>query len=126
MEADDSFHSPTVTPPSALDKSSIMKRYHRRRTCSHTSPRRSPTVVTLHDTGFVALRLDSENCRHLTVVGLHDTGPRSSSLILCLNPVHPRTGVGLKLQSQCSSVSVIIVLLVPVLSAEKRFHGAHA
>ena len=38
--------SPTVIPPSALDKTSIMKRYHRRRTCSHNSPRRSPTMVT--------------------------------------------------------------------------------
>ena len=28
--SDDSFHSPTVIPPSALDKPSIMKRYHRR------------------------------------------------------------------------------------------------
>ena len=46
---DDSFHSPTVIPPSALDKPSITKRYHRRQNCSHTSPRRSPTMVTLHD-----------------------------------------------------------------------------
>ena len=30
--SDDSFHSPTVIPPSALDKPSILKRYHRRRT----------------------------------------------------------------------------------------------
>ena len=29
---DDSLHSPTVIPPSALDKPSIMKCYHRRRT----------------------------------------------------------------------------------------------
>ena len=29
---------------------SIMKRYHRRRTCSHTSRRRSPMMATLHDT----------------------------------------------------------------------------
>ena len=55
MEADDRkvatvFHSPTAIPPSALDKPSIMKRYHRRRTYSHNSPRRSPT---LHDTRFV-------------------------------------------------------------------------
>ena len=74
---DDSFHSPTVIPPSALDKPSIRKRYHRRRTCSHTSPRRSSTMVTLRDTRFAeSRRLDCENCRHLTVVGLHDTGPR--------------------------------------------------
>ena len=54
--SDDSFHSPTVIPPSALNKLSIMKRYHRRRTCSHTSPRRSRTMVTLHDTRFVECR----------------------------------------------------------------------
>ena len=58
MEADDSqvttfFHSLIVIPPSALDKPSIVKLYHRRRTCSHTSPRRSPTMVTLRDTRFV-------------------------------------------------------------------------
>ena len=29
--SDDSLHSPTVIPPSALEKPSIMKRYHRRR-----------------------------------------------------------------------------------------------
>ena len=55
--SDDSSHSPTAIPPSALDKPSILKRYHRRRTCSHTSLRRSPTMVTLHDTQFV-------ECRH--------------------------------------------------------------
>ena len=54
--SDDSFHSLTVIPPSALDKPNIMKRYHRRRTCSYTSPRRSPTMVTLHDTRFVGCR----------------------------------------------------------------------
>ena len=42
--SDDSFHSPTVIPPSSLDKSSIMKPYHHRQTCSHTSPRRSPIL----------------------------------------------------------------------------------
>ena len=51
--SDDSFHCLTVTPPSALDKPSIMKLYHRRRTCSHISPRRSPTI---HDTRFVECR----------------------------------------------------------------------
>ena len=45
--SDDSFHSPTVFPLSALNKPSIMKRYHR-----------------------------------LRVVCLHDTGPRSLSLIV--------------------------------------------
>ena len=54
--SDDSFHSPTVILPPALDKPNIMKRYHRRRTCSHTSPRRSPTMVTLRDSRFVECR----------------------------------------------------------------------
>ena len=80
--SDDSFHSPIVIPSSALDKPSITKRYHRRRKCSHTSPRRSPMMITLHETRFVECRrLDCENCRHLTVVGLHDTGPISSSQV---------------------------------------------
>ena len=58
-----------------------MKCYRRRRTCSHTSPRRSPTMVTLHDTRFVECLWWNDDwtvkTRHLTVVGLHDTGPRS-------------------------------------------------
>ena len=45
--------SPTIIPPSTLDKPSIMKRYHRQRTCSHTSPCCSLTMVMLHDTRFV-------------------------------------------------------------------------
>ena len=40
---------------------------------------RLPSMVTLCDTRFVECRvkrrLDCENCPHLTVVGLHDTGP---------------------------------------------------
>ena len=64
----DSLHSPTVIPPSALDKPSIMKRYHRRRTCSHTSPRRSPTMVTLHDTRFVECPWWSDGWTVKTVV----------------------------------------------------------
>ena len=82
--SDDTFHSPTVIPPSALDKPSIMKLCHRRRTCSHTSPRRSSTMVTLRDTRFVECRCWNDGwtvkCRHLTVVGLYDTGPRSAAL----------------------------------------------
>ena len=66
--SDDSFHSPTVIPPSSLDKPSIMKRYHRRRTCSHTSPRRSATMVTLHDTGFVECRWWNDGWTVKTVV----------------------------------------------------------
>ena len=51
------FTVPTVIPPSAHDKTSIMKRYHLRRTCSHPSPCRFPTMVTLHDVRFVEWRL---------------------------------------------------------------------
>ena len=51
-----------------LDKPSIMKRYHRRWTCSHTSPRRSPTIVTCHDTGFVECRWWNEGWTVKTVV----------------------------------------------------------
>ena len=51
--SDDSIHCPTVIPPSALDKPSIMKRYHCQRTCNHTSPHRLPMMVTLHDTWFL-------------------------------------------------------------------------
>ena len=66
--SDDSFHSPTVIPPSTLDKPSTMKRYHRRRTCSHTSPRRLPTMVTLHDTLFVECRWWNDGWTVKTVV----------------------------------------------------------
>ena len=65
---DDSFHSPTVIPPSALDKPSIMKRYHRQWTCSNTSPRRSPTMVTLHDARFVECRWWNDGWTVKTVV----------------------------------------------------------
>ena len=87
-----SFHHRHSTKPS------IIKRYHRRRTCSHTLLRRLPTMVTLDDTRFcrvpmVECRLDCENCRHLTVVGLHDTGPRSGVILPCpamvWGPLHP-------------------------------------
>ena len=94
MEADDSQVTTVfiVQPsfryrPSA--NPSIMKRYHRRRTCSHTSPRRSPTMVTLHVTRFVECLWWNDgwtvkNCRHLTVVVLHDTGPRFQPLQVLL------------------------------------------
>ena len=75
--SDDSLHSPFVIPPSALDKPSIMKHYHRRRTCSHTSPRRSPTMVTLHDIRFVECRWWHDGWTVKTVV----TGRWSASMI---------------------------------------------
>ena len=74
--SDDNFHSPTSIPASSLDKLNIMKRYHHRQTCSHTSPHRSPTMVTLHDTRFVEWRWWSDGWI-VTVVGIHDTGPWS-------------------------------------------------
>ena len=54
--SEDSFHSPTVIPPSALDKPSIMKHYHRRQTTRWGVTARSPTMVTLHGTRFVECR----------------------------------------------------------------------
>ena len=60
MEADDRQVTTVFTvQPSFHHRHStnrVMKRYRRRRTCSHTSPRRSPTMVTLHDTRFVECR----------------------------------------------------------------------
>ena len=84
LSSDDSFHSPTVIPPLALDKPSIMKCYHHWRMSSHTSPRRSPTMVTLLILGLSSADCEMtwndgctvESYRHFTVVSLHDTGPR--------------------------------------------------
>ena len=66
--SDDSFHSPTVIPPSALDKSSIMKRYHRRQTKRWGVTARSPTMVTLNDTRFVECRWWNDGWTVKTVV----------------------------------------------------------
>ena len=89
--SDNSFHSPTVIALSALGKPSIMECYHRRRTCSHTSPHRSPTMVTLHDTRFVDCRHLNDGWAvktcHLTFVGLHDTGPRSLNSVADARPL---------------------------------------
>ena len=56
LSSDDSFHSPTVIPPSALDKLSTVKLYHRRRTTRRGVTTRSLTLVTLHDARFVECR----------------------------------------------------------------------
>ena len=66
--SDNSFHSPAIISPSSLDKPSIMKCYHHRRMCSHTSPRRSPMMVTLHDTRFVKCRCWNDSWTVKTVV----------------------------------------------------------
>ena len=116
--SDDSFHSPTVIPPSALDKPSIMKRYHHRRTCSHTSPLRSPTMVTLHDTRFVESRWWNDGwtgkTRHLTVVGLHDTGPWSL--------IRPSCGSG-RVRYRCCYPVAVAYLLCFILGFPRLFHG---
>ena len=64
-------------PSLALDKPSIMKCCHRRQKCSHTSPRRSPTMVTLHDTRFVECRWWNDGWTVKAVV----TGRSSASMI---------------------------------------------
>ena len=72
------FHSPTVIPPSALDKSSIMKRYHHQRTTRWGVTARSPMMVTLHDTRFVEWRWWNDGWTVKTVV----TWWLSASMIL--------------------------------------------
>ena len=66
--SDDSLHSSTVIPPSALGKPSIMKRYHRRWTMRWGVTARSPTMVTLHDTRFVECRCCNDGWTMKTVV----------------------------------------------------------
>ena len=82
----DSFHSPTVILPSALDKASIMKPYHRRRTTGWGVTARSPTMVTLHDTRFVKWRWWNDGWTVKTVVTW-----RSSSFMI------PAPGLSLQL-----------------------------
>ena len=77
---DDSFHSPTITPPSALDKLSIMMRYHRRWTTRCGVTARSPTMVTLHDNRFVECRWWIDGWTVKTVV------PWRSSAFMILAP----------------------------------------
>ena len=66
--SDHSFHSPTVIPPSALDKPSIMKRLHRRGTTRWGVTARSPTKVTLRDTRFMECRWLNDGWNVKTVV----------------------------------------------------------
>ena len=77
------FHSPTVIPPLAFNKPSVMNCYHCRRRCSHTSPRRSPMMVTLHDTWFVKCWWWNDSWTVKTVV----TWRSSASMIPA--PDHP-------------------------------------
>ena len=66
--SDNSFHSPTIIPPSALDKPSIMKRCHHRQMKREGVTARSPTMATLHDTRFVECRLWNDGWTVKTVV----------------------------------------------------------
>ena len=68
MSSDDSFHSPTVIPPLALDKPSIMKRYHHRQTMRWGVTARLPTMVTHHDTRFVKSQWWNDSWTVKTVV----------------------------------------------------------
>ena len=106
---DDSLHSPTVIPPLALDKPSIMKRYHRRWTYSDTSPRRSPTMVTLHDTRFVECWWWNDGWTVKTVV----TWRSSASMI---------AAPGKKSSSWFSSIArhFVITVIVPSVGTAGR------
>ena len=72
MEADyrqvTTVFSPTVIPPSALDKSSIMKRYQRRWTTRWSVTARSPTTVALRYTRFFECRWWNDSWTVKTVV----------------------------------------------------------
>ena len=100
----------STIPPSALDKPSIMKRYHRQRTTRWDVTAHSPTMVALHDTRFVECRwwngLDCENCCHLAVVGLHDTGPWCPSSF----PLYSRETTGFFV-FLCKEITCLLLVL---------------
>ena len=98
--SDDSLHSLIVIPPSALDKRSITKSYHRRQTCSHTSPRRSPTMVKIHDTRFVECRWWNDGWTVKTVV----TRRSSASMIRAPWPVDTPGRENQSLQWSCKTL----------------------
>ena len=96
--SDNSFHGPTVIPPSALDKPRIMKRYKHWRTTRWGVTACSLSMVTLPDTRFVECRWWNDDWTVKTVVNWQssDTGTRwhgdecipLSSLHMILNLVH--------------------------------------
>ena len=81
--------SQSVIPPSAFDKPSIMKRYHHRRTCGHTSPHCSPqTWRSTHfwkkdPTSFLKIRTVGQ--RHNPIL-LADLSPSHLSPSFSENP----------------------------------------
>ena len=105
--SDNSLHSPTDIPPSTLDKPSIMKRYHRRRTCSHTSPRRAPTMVRLHDTRFVECRWWNDGWTVKTVVTL-----RSSASMIPAPDMHTHHLHTYKWATSCIRSNTVVWLLM--------------
>ena len=68
LSSDDSFHSPTVVPPSALDKPSIVKWYHRRWTTRWGVTACLLMMGTLHDARFVMCRLWNDDWTIKTVI----------------------------------------------------------
>ena len=85
---------------------------------------RLPTMVTLHDTRFVEYRWwndgSTENCRDLTIVGLHDTGPRFLMLVPLKDPGQPLRAL--------SQVSVPVHTFSPICPTalalpDGRFHS---
>ena len=79
--SDDSLHSLTIIPPSALNKQSIMKRYHHRRTTRWGVTARSPMMVTIHDTRFVECRWWNDGWTVKTVVAWRSL---ASIVVRCL------------------------------------------
>ena len=75
--SDASLHSPTVIPPSALDKPSITKPNDEVRCDCTFADDGNASWHSVCRVPMAEWRLD---CRHLTVVGLHDTGPWVVSL----------------------------------------------
>ena len=79
-----------------------MKRYHRRRTCSHTSPRRSPTMVTLPDSRFFECRWWNDGWTVKTVV----TWRSSASMIPAPGLQYPSHAAYSKTNNRLSDLMV--------------------
>ena len=105
--SDDSFHSPTVIPPSALDKPSIMKLYHHRRTTRWGVAASSPTMVTFHDTRFVKCQWWNDGWTVKTVV----TWQSSASMIQTPGNVSCSQFVS-RVKTVCTAVTTAAVAAV--------------
>ena len=132
LSSDDSFHSPTVIPPSALNKPSIIKSYHHWQTMRWG-------VTALHRQGnalwysvcqvpMVEWQLDCEKCRHLTVVCLHDTSPRSDAAVIWIwgdISLHPTMGLMHEtlLKDCCSltrnleyKIMILVIMIITIIT----------